>query len=123
MNQFFIVFVGIVFSGQAAAQFFAYTTSKLLHFTTILFFSSKNIAAESVKGITNAHIAGNHILWLRSLKPHIQAHDDTPNPDLDKKPHGDGLLELENVEFAYPQRPDARVLRGINVTVSLYFPH
>ncbi|KKZ63523.1 hypothetical protein EMCG_02148 [[Emmonsia] crescens] len=94
MNQFFIVFIGIVFSGQAAAQFFAYTTS-----------------------ITNAHIAGNHILWLRSLKPHIQAHDDTPNPDLDKKPHGDGLLELENVEFAYPQRPDARVLRGINVTI------
>ncbi|KLJ13581.1 hypothetical protein EMPG_11474 [Blastomyces silverae] len=93
-NQFFIVFVGIVFSGQAAAQFFAYTTS-----------------------ITNAHIAGNFILWLRSLKPKIQARDDSLDPDLNKKPHGDGLLELENLEFAYPQRPDARVLRGINVTI------
>ncbi|OAX80061.1 hypothetical protein ACJ72_05610 [Emergomyces africanus] len=94
MNQFFIVFIGVVFSGQAAAQFFAYTTS-----------------------ITNAHIAGNFMLWLRGLKPQIQAHNDTPDLDLDKKPHGDGLLELENLEFAYPQRPDTRVLRGINVTI------
>ncbi|PGH08261.1 hypothetical protein AJ79_06047 [Helicocarpus griseus UAMH5409] len=94
LNQFFIVFIGVVFSGQAAAQFFAYTTS-----------------------ITNARIAGNFILWLRSLKPHIQAHDDTPDTDPCNKPHGDGLVELENVEFSYPQRPDARVLRGINVDI------
>lgn len=63
------------------------------------------------------------MLWLRSLKPQIQAHDDSADPDLEKKPDGDGLLALEDLEFAYPQRPNARVLRGINVTVSLYhFP-
>ncbi|QSS63796.1 multidrug resistance protein [Histoplasma capsulatum] len=94
LNQLFIVFVGVVFSGQAAAQFFSYTTS-----------------------ITNAHIAGNYILWLRSLKPQIQAHDDSADPDIEKKPDGDGLLTLEDLEFAYPQRPNARVLRGINVTI------
>ncbi|ODH50009.1 hypothetical protein GX48_03813 [Paracoccidioides brasiliensis] len=94
LNQFFMVFVGVIFSGQAAAQFFSYTTS-----------------------ITNARIAGNYILWLRSLKPQIQAHEDTSDTDLDKKPHGKGLVELENVEFCYPQRPDARVLCGINITI------
>ncbi|EEH33337.2 ATP-binding cassette sub-family B member 5 [Paracoccidioides lutzii Pb01] len=94
LNQFFMVFVGVIFSGQAAAQFFSYTTS-----------------------ITNARIAGNYILWLRSLKPQIQAHEDTSDTDIDKKPHGKGLVELENVEFCYPQRPDARVLCGINVTI------
>ncbi|EER43482.1 multidrug resistance protein [Histoplasma capsulatum H143] len=70
-----------------------------------------------LKGITNAHIAGNYMLWLRSLKPQIQAHDDSADPDLEKKPDGDGLLALEDLEFAYPQRPNARVLRGINVTI------
>ncbi|KAK2731944.1 hypothetical protein FQN55_004419 [Onygenales sp. PD_40] len=94
MNQFFIVFVGVIFSGQAAGQFFSYTSS-----------------------MTNARIAANYIFWLRGLKPHIQPHDDTSDEDPGKRPDGDGLVELENVEFCYPQRLDTRVLRGVNVTI------
>ncbi|PGH27089.1 hypothetical protein AJ80_01276 [Polytolypa hystricis UAMH7299] len=93
-NQFFIVFIGVLFSGQAAAQFFAYTTS-----------------------ITKAHSSANWIMWLRSLKPKMEEHDKSHDSQSDKEPDGDGLVELENVEFSYPQRPDTRVLRRMNITI------
>ncbi|KAL3419061.1 Leptomycin B resistance protein pmd1-like protein 7 [Phlyctema vagabunda] len=87
-NQFFVVFVAVIFGGQAAAQFFAYSTS-----------------------ITKGISAANYILWLRSLQPRIR--EDESNED--KGPEGDGKVELRDLEFSYPQRPDSKVLKGINL--------
>ncbi len=47
-GQFYIIFIAVLFGGQAAGQFFGYTTS-----------------------ITRAQSAANYILWMRTLKPAI----------------------------------------------------
>lgn len=91
MKQFYIVFIGVFFSGQAAGQFFSYSTS-----------------------ITKAVAAGNYIAWLRSLQP-IVAETDT-NRD-DGPSSGDQTLSMDSVGFTYPTRPDAKVLRGISLDV------
>lgn len=90
-SQFYIIFIGVIFAGQAAAQFFSYTTS-----------------------ITKATTAANYILWLRTLKPVMR--ETAQNRDIG--PDGDGPIELQDVEFYYKQREAARVLKGISMTVS-----
>ncbi|KAL1615713.1 hypothetical protein SLS54_008843 [Diplodia seriata] len=102
MKQFYIVFLGVFFSGQAAGQFFSYTTS-----------------------ITKAVGAGNYIAWLRSLRPTVAEtaanRDNGPfPPDGDGDGDGDGdlSLSLDAVGFTYPTRPDARVLRGVSLAVA-----
>ncbi|KAI9888455.1 MAG: hypothetical protein M1814_006934 [Vezdaea aestivalis] len=89
-EQFFIVFIGVLFSGQAAAQFFGYTTS-----------------------ITKATVAANYILWLRQQTPVISESDE----NRDHKPDDKGGVALQKLEFRYPQRPNTRVLKGVNVSV------
>jgi len=92
-TQLFIVFVGVIFSGEAAAAFFTYTTS-----------------------ITKAQTAANYIFWLRSLTPVV--HEDSSKP-----PHDDGKegsaahIQCEDLAFAYKSRPKANVLNHINVDV------
>lgn len=94
MKQFYIVFLGTFFSGQAAGQFFSYTTS-----------------------ITKAVAAGNYIAWIRSLQPIVAETDE--NRDIGPA-GGDEALSLESVGFTYPTRPNAKVLRGISMDVSVY---
>jgi ATP-binding cassette subfamily B (MDR/TAP) protein 1 len=90
-TQFFVVFIAVVFGFQAAGQFFGYTTS-----------------------ITKAKAAANYILWLRTVESKIT---ETPE-NKDKEPGDqDGPIEMENVEFRYIQRADARVLRGIDIKI------
>ncbi|KAF2495468.1 multidrug resistance protein 3 [Lophium mytilinum] len=99
-TQFFIVFTGIIFSGEAAAQFFQYTSS-----------------------ITKAQAAANYILWFRTQIPTIRELD-APSPQdpettvksdySDKDP---GHATCTDLEFSYPSRPNAKVLKGINVDV------
>ncbi|KEF60057.1 uncharacterized protein A1O9_04907 [Exophiala aquamarina CBS 119918] len=89
-TQFYVIFVGVLFAGQAAGQFFAYSTS-----------------------LTKATSAANYVLWLRTLKPVIR--EDENNKD--NGPDGDGQIDLEDVEFRYQQRETARVLRGISMAV------
>jgi len=91
-TQFYIIFIGVIFAGQAAAQFFSYTTS-----------------------ITKAGTAANYILWLRTLKPTIR--EDEMNSAI--KPTGDGVIDFANVGFSYKQREATRVLRDISMTVSV----
>jgi ATP-binding cassette subfamily B (MDR/TAP) protein 1 len=88
--QFYIIFIGLIFAGQAAGQFFSYSTS-----------------------LTRAKGAANYILWLRTLKPTI--HEDDSNRN--NGPESDDPITLENVEFQYRQRQTSRVLRGISMTV------
>ena len=90
-QQFFTIFIAIVFGGQAAAQFFTWTTS-----------------------ITKATGAANYMLWLRTIPTTIR--DTLENQG--KAPQGDTLLVgLKDVEFSYRQRKAARVLRGLSLDV------
>ncbi|WPG98770.1 Hypothetical protein R9X50_00156600 [Acrodontium crateriforme] len=90
VTQFFVVFIAVVFGGQAAAQFFGYSTS-----------------------ITKARGAANYILWLRTLATSIGENAENK----DNGPSGDGEIGIENLEFRYKQRDASRVLRGISMNI------
>ena len=90
VTQFFVIFIAVVFGGQGAAQFFAYTTS-----------------------ITKAKVAANYILWLRTVKASICETD----KNQDRGPSGDGSIGVENIEFRYKQRDASKVLRGISMKI------
>ncbi|RMZ82397.1 hypothetical protein DV737_g2060, partial [Chaetothyriales sp. CBS 132003] len=94
--QFFVIYVAVIFGGQAAGQFFGYSTS-----------------------ITKAKVAANYILWLRTLKAKIVETDDNrdlgPPSNEDGK---DGALVVEDVEFRYARRDATRVLRGISMNIA-----
>ena len=99
-TQFFIVFIGVIFSGEAAASFFSYTTS-----------------------LTKAATAANYVFWLRGLKPAVQEDPSKPpfDSDEDRKPMH---TEIQDVAFAYESRPHAKVLEGIDVDVRVkLFPN
>ncbi|KAL8857213.1 MAG: hypothetical protein Q9178_006268 [Gyalolechia marmorata] len=90
-QQFFIIFIAVLFSGQAAAQLTGYSTS-----------------------ISKAVEAANYIFWLRTLKPTIA---ETPD-NLDQGPSIDNeTLAIEDLQFRYKQRMASRVLNGISLTV------
>ena len=89
-TQFFVIFIAVVFGGQAAAQFFGYSTS-----------------------LTKARPAANYILWLRTLKPIISE----GSVNRDNGPSGDGAIGVEEVDFRYKQRDASRVLRGISMRI------
>jgi ATP-binding cassette subfamily B (MDR/TAP) protein 1 len=90
-QQFFTIFIAIVFGGQAAAQFFTWTTS-----------------------ITKATGAANYMLWLRTISTTIG--DTLENTG--KAPTGDALLVgMKDVEFSYRHCKTARLLRGISLDV------
>lgn len=92
-SQFFTVFIAVIFSGEAAASFFSYTTS-----------------------MTKAATAANYIFWLRRQKPAVQEEPLKPPYDdgTDKDP---AHMRMENVDFAYESRPNANVLKNIDVDV------
>ncbi|KAF1832024.1 P-loop containing nucleoside triphosphate hydrolase protein [Decorospora gaudefroyi] len=92
-SQFFIVFIGVIFSGEAAAGFFSYTTS-----------------------LTKSATAANYVFWLRRLKPAVQEDASKPPFD-DEKDKGPAHTEVQDVAFAYESRPHAKVLEGIDVDV------
>ncbi|KIW87663.1 uncharacterized protein Z519_11637 [Cladophialophora bantiana CBS 173.52] len=89
-EQFYVIFTGVLFAGQAAGEFFGYTTS-----------------------ITKARSAANYILWLRTLQPTIRETDANKT----NGPEGDGPVDLEDIEFRYPQRETSRVIRGISMGI------
>ena len=91
MTQFFVIFIAIVFGGQAAAQLFTWSSS-----------------------ITKAEGSANYILWLRTIKSNICETEENRN----RGPSGDDVsIGVENVEFRYKQRSAAKVLRGISMKI------
>jgi ATP-binding cassette subfamily B (MDR/TAP) protein 1 len=92
-TQFFTVFIGAIFSGEAAAAFFSYTTS-----------------------LTKSATAANYVFWLRRLKPAVQEDASKPPFD-DEKDKGPAHIDVQDVAFAYESRPHAKVLEGIDVDV------
>ncbi|KAJ4354206.1 uncharacterized protein N0V89_005940 [Didymosphaeria variabile] len=92
-TQFYTVFIAVIFSGEAAASFFSYTTS-----------------------MTKAATAANYIFWLRRQKPVVQEEPSRPPFD-DGKEKDPAHMKVENVDFAYDSRPSANVLKNIDVDV------
>lgn len=92
--QFFTVFIAVIFSGEAAASFFSYTTS-----------------------MTKASTAANYIFTLRRLKPAVEEDPSKPPNDHDGQQKEPAHIECQDLAFAYESRPNARVLDDINVDV------
>ncbi|RDA85047.1 hypothetical protein CP532_4591 [Ophiocordyceps camponoti-leonardi (nom. inval.)] len=100
--QFFTVFMAVIYSGEAAAMMFQYTTS-----------------------ITKAQAAINYIVSLRRsvelLDDDDAADDDNDVNAEDSSSQGEKKLGMpaacEDVNFAFPQRPRQRVLRDIGLSV------
>ncbi len=91
-KAFYIAFVGTYFSGQAASQFFSWSTS-----------------------ITKAKAGANYIFWLRELQPKIGEIPENkyngPSPENGQSPN------LQDLRFSYPLRPEAQVLRGVSLQI------
>ncbi|RFU81374.1 atp-binding cassette multidrug transport atrc [Trichoderma arundinaceum] len=90
MTNFYVAFLAVFFSGQSASQLFQFSTS-----------------------ITKGKNAANYIFWLSGLQPIVQ---DTPENN-DRGPKSGGPITLDSVRFSYPLRPEAPVLRGINLEI------
>ncbi|RCI16684.1 hypothetical protein L249_1739 [Ophiocordyceps polyrhachis-furcata BCC 54312] len=102
-TQFFTVFMAVIFSGEAAAMMFQYTTS-----------------------ITKAQAAINYIVSLRRSVELLDDDDDNDDEDDDEAEYSSPQQEkklgmaaaCEEVNFTFPQRPRQRVLRDINLSVA-----
>jgi ATP-binding cassette subfamily B (MDR/TAP) protein 1 len=90
MYDFFVAFLGVFFSGQASSQIFQFSTS-----------------------ITKGVNAANYIFWLHQLEPTVRV---TPD-NHDNEPTSTSPINVDNIRFAYPLRPAAPVLRGVNIKV------
>ncbi|KAL6851593.1 P-loop containing nucleoside triphosphate hydrolase protein, partial [Trichoderma novae-zelandiae] len=90
MHNFYVAFLAVFFSGQAASQLFQFSTS-----------------------ITKGKNAANYIFWLHQLQPTVQE----TSENADQGPKSGGPIALDNVRFSYPLRPEAPVLRGINLEI------
>lgn len=90
MVNFLIAFLGVFFSGQQASILFGFSSS-----------------------MSKATNAANYIFWLEELQPSIR---ETPE-NCTIGPDNFSSIALEKLQFSYPLRPDARVLRGIDLEV------
>lgn len=66
-----------------------------------------------MQGITKGRNGANYIFWLSELQPTVQETSD----NRDRGPNSGGPIELDNVRFSYPLRPDAVVLKGVDLEV------
>lgn len=109
MHNFYVTFLGVFFSGQAASQLFQFSTSKYVRLKKTNWLTDTRVYL----GITKGKNAANYIFWLHQLQPTVQ---ETPE-NTDKGPKSGGPIALDSVHFSYPLRPEAPVLRGINLEV------
>jgi ATP-binding cassette subfamily B (MDR/TAP) protein 1 len=94
-NQFFTVFIAVVFAAEGSVQFIAYSTS-----------------------LSKARAGANEILWLRSQNPRIGMHDHcSQTHSNEKEPKDSATFELEKVEFAYSTRPENTIIKGLDIEV------
>ncbi|BAE58533.1 unnamed protein product [Aspergillus oryzae RIB40] len=92
-TRLYIVVIGAILSGEAAASFFMFSTS-----------------------FTKSQGACNYILWLRSLQPDVQ---DGPSDNGSGESNDTAArVELQDVAFRYPTRPTRPVLNDINVEIN-----
>lgn len=73
----------------------------------------RRCSADFVQGITKGRNGANYIFWLSELQPTVQETDENRNDG----PKSGGPIALDAVRFSYPLRPDAMVLRGVDLEV------
>ncbi|KAJ5951629.1 ABC transporter integral membrane type 1 [Penicillium vulpinum] len=88
--NFYMSFLSVFFSGQQATILFGFSSS-----------------------MTKATNAANYIFWLEELQPIIRETDE----NREMGPGDFKSLHLENLQFSYPMRPHARVLRGVDLQI------
>ncbi|PLB50050.1 multidrug resistance protein 1, 2, 3 [Aspergillus steynii IBT 23096] len=86
---FFVAFLGVFFSGQSASQLFQFSTS-----------------------ITKGVNAANYLFWLNDLQQTMRETDGTR----ESGPGAADIVDLDNVNFSYPLRPEILVLKGLNLS-------
>ncbi|KAL5341025.1 P-loop containing nucleoside triphosphate hydrolase protein [Aspergillus crustosus] len=91
MNDFFVAFLGVFFAGQASAQLFQFSSS-----------------------ITKGINATNYIFWLNALQPTVR---ETPE-NKGNAPGAGSSIALHNARFSYPLRPEAAVLKGVDLKIN-----
>jgi len=88
---FFVVFIAIILGGESVASFFQYSTS-----------------------ISKAIPAANYIFYLRTQTPKSDDDNSEPKDPQDSSPVS---VTVDSLEFSYPSRPRAQVIKNINVHV------
>ena len=88
MVDFFIAYMSVFFCAQSTSQIFQFSTS-----------------------ITKGKNGANAIFWLRQLQPSVR---ETPD-NKDNAPKSGSSVRLSDARFAYPLRPNASVLKGIDL--------
>ncbi|KAL3460931.1 P-loop containing nucleoside triphosphate hydrolase protein [Aspergillus heterothallicus] len=91
MYDFLVAFLGVFFSGQTSAQLFQFSTS-----------------------ITKGINATNYIFWLNGLQPTVR---ETPE-NRDNEPESGSSIGFDNIRFSYPLRPEAAVLKGVDLKIN-----
>ncbi|KAI6355373.1 hypothetical protein MCOR25_008214 [Pyricularia grisea] len=89
--QFFVAFIGVFFAGQQAGILFSFSSS-----------------------FTKALHAANYYFWIKNLEPTIRETKENRNSGPKDKVSS---IELDQVKFAYPLRPDNKILRGVSLEV------
>jgi ATP-binding cassette subfamily B (MDR/TAP) protein 1 len=92
-EQFFVVFIAIILGGESVASFFQYSTT-----------------------ISKATPAANYIFYLRTQTPESNDSDDS-DFGAENTQDQPASVEINSLEFAYPSRPWAKVIKNINVHV------
>ncbi|KAF3932797.1 hypothetical protein ABW19_dt0207792 [Dactylella cylindrospora] len=91
-QQFYIVFIAVIFSGEAGGALFTYTSS-----------------------ITQAQGAANYVFNLRR-QVSKDMKDDSPPQD-ENGNGGAAAVECKDLEFSYPRRPGIKVLNRISQSI------
>lgn len=63
--------------------------------------------------------AANYLFWLHDLQPSIQ---ETPQ-NRDAAPKAGASVDFQQLRFSYPLRPDAHILRAVDLEVSSRLPY
>lgn len=94
-DQFYVIFIAVVFSGETSAMLFQYTTS-----------------------ITKARTAINYIFQQRRQKALHDNADNGPGALGSEKSSEKGIdVSCEEITFAYPRRPKLQVLKGVDISI------
>ncbi|KAF4336925.1 multidrug resistance [Fusarium beomiforme] len=94
-DQFYVIFIAVVFSGETSAMLFQYTTS-----------------------ITKARTAINYIFRQRRQKVlHDNAENGPGAPGSEKSSEKGIDVSCEEITFAYPRRPKLQVLKGVDISI------
>ncbi|KAH7024980.1 P-loop containing nucleoside triphosphate hydrolase protein [Microdochium trichocladiopsis] len=86
-TEFLVAFLSVFYAGQASAQLFMFSSS-----------------------VTKGVNAANYTDWLRRLQPTIAEKETAAEVTADS-------IALDGVRFSYPLRPDAQVLRGVDLDI------